>query len=44
MTESNNIDLTSQLFSQLTIAAADNALTNLNGSRAEVGAQMNRIE
>ena len=44
MTESNNIDLTSQLSSQLTIAATDNALTNLSASRAKVGAQMNRIE
>ena len=38
------VRLDSQFFANATISSIDTALENLNASRAEVGAQMNRIE
>lgn len=38
------VGLGSQFFANATISSIDTALENLNASRAEVGAQMNRIE
>jgi flagellin len=38
------VRLDSQFFANATISSIDTALHNLNDSRAEVGAQMNRIE